>query len=273
MVEMITEPPAYPGGNIQKSGDSNWNTIPIITVNGPRDSEESKDKLVKLPKLPSERFRYTLFHELKQNELRGSELHCPRVRKGPEIKEKVFTKVTDDQGKTIHHGKMGLQRKDHQKKMEDWENCVHANLSFQDMHHDYQKESLHRILKRLIRAETVQARDNNITDLSDVSLNCCKHLNLSKNYITSFKKLPKSPVLEVLNLSDNSINSYEGLTALRKTRLQCLDLRRNPICFMENYRQRIFQALPNLTVLDDVRRLPSDSADGLPPAEGSCVIL
>ncbi|XP_054768441.2 uncharacterized protein LOC129276022 [Lytechinus pictus] len=264
-------PPAYPG-NDAKQTDSNWNAVPIITVSSPKDVDQSGDKLVKLPKLPSERFRYTLWHELRSNDLKGSELHFPRVRKAPEVKEKLFKRIQDDQGRKIHHGKTGQERKVHQKQAEDWENTQHANLSFQDLQHDYQKENLHSIMKRLIRAETVQIRDNNIIDLSDITFNCCRELNASKNFITSFKKLPRCPNLEVLNLSDNSINSFDNIGVLRKTQLETLDLRRNPICFMENYRQRIFHALPNLRVLDGVSLLPSDSGDGL-SSTGNCIVM
>ncbi|XP_041480172.1 uncharacterized protein LOC121427710 [Lytechinus variegatus] len=271
MVDVTLQPPAYPG-NDAKQTDSNWNAVPIITVSSPKDVDQSGDKLVKLPKLPSERFRYTLWHELRSNDLKGSELHFPRVRKAPVVKEKLFKRIQDDQGRKIHHGKTGQERKAHQRQAEDWENTQHANLSFQDLQHDYQRENLHSIMKRLIRAETVQIRDNNIVDLSDVTFNCCRELNASKNFITSFKKLPRCPNLEVLNLSDNSINTFDSIGVLRKTRLETLDLRRNPICFMENYRQRIFNALPNLRVLDGVSRLPSDSGDGL-SSTGSCMVM
>ncbi|XP_070560552.1 acidic leucine-rich nuclear phosphoprotein 32-related protein-like [Ptychodera flava] len=132
------------------------------------------------------------------------------------------------------------------------------NLSYQDLGHRYQKENLIRILKRLIRVERLDMADNSLTDIQAVTFPRCTHLTLCMNYINSFQKLPKCPQLKELNLACNHIETLDGLNVLRKTYLESLDLRRNPVVVTDNYRYRVFQTLPNLKELDGIPKLQSD---------------
>lgn len=52
------------------------------------------------------------------------------------------------------------------------------------------------------------------------------------------QKLPKAPVLEHLSLQQNNIESLEGISNLRKTKISSLTLRDNPIELDPNYRQK-----------------------------------
>ncbi|PIK54878.1 hypothetical protein BSL78_08215 [Apostichopus japonicus] len=245
--------------------------IPVITITTAGNITE-KEKAKPLPPLPSHRYRYSLWHDLRSNEVTGDQLRNPRVRKGPPVKDKVFYDVKDEQGTNIHHDRKGSQRKEQQKELENWENALRVNLSYQDLAHDYQVESFHSILKRLSSAEEIQLMDDNLQDLRSFNFPRCITLNISQNYVSSFTKLPKCTLLQNMNLSDNSIRSFDGINYLRKyPMLQSLDLRRNPICFEPSYRARIFAAVPQLMMLDGISRLPSDDEAFTVEREG-CVI-
>ncbi|KAJ8022135.1 Acidic leucine-rich nuclear phosphoprotein 32-related protein [Holothuria leucospilota] len=246
--------------------------IPVVTITT-APSTADKEKTKPLPPLPSHRYRYTLWHDLQSNDIKGDQLRHPRVRKGPPVKDKVFYDVKDEQGHSIHHNLKGTQRKEFQRKAENWECAQKVNLSYQDLGHDYQVDTFLSILKRLSAADEIQLMDNNIQDLRAFNFPKCISLNLSNNFVSSFNKLPKCPRLQTLNLCDNSINSFGGLSYLSKyPDLHTMDLRRNPICFEEAYRQRIFQTLPSLKVLDGIPKLPSDESDFTIQRKGYCVI-
>ncbi|EFB13388.1 hypothetical protein PANDA_005707 [Ailuropoda melanoleuca] len=53
---------------------------------------------------------------------------------------------------------------------ENWEDCTNLNLSFQDLGDPYQVANLNRILRRLIRVETLWLVDNSLVDLSAIRL-------------------------------------------------------------------------------------------------------
>ena len=62
-------------------------------------------------------------------------LDCPQEKclscwnEGPPIKEKVFTKLRDQNDRQIHHSKKGRGMMIYQKEMEDWENAkVSVNI-------------------------------------------------------------------------------------------------------------------------------------------------
>ena len=88
-------------------------------------------------------------------------------------------------------------------------------------------------LPTLPKVECVCLGDNNLTgeDLHFVN--------------QAFKKVKQ------LNLSNNAIRSLDHVALLAKlTNLQTLDLSANPITDINNYRQNIFEKLPNLEALD-----------------------
>ncbi|XP_022090076.1 uncharacterized protein LOC110978978 isoform X2 [Acanthaster planci] len=260
--------------SLQSSSDANayvavtGTNIPIVTIS---THTEKDQKPAKLPKLPSSRYRYTVWHELHNNEIKGDELNNPRVRRGPEVKDKIFYSIKDQQGRQLHHGKKGQEKKDYEKRIENWENSLMVNLSYQELGHRYQVENFMRILRRLIRAEKIQLVNDDLEDLSKVSFPSCTVLNLNNNYFASFTKLPKTPNLRTLLLCDNSIKSLDGLQNLRKSRLEVLDLRRNPISFQECYRQSVFKVLPDLRELDGIPRLISDIEGGFNLQNGCTV--
>ncbi|XP_074048826.1 acidic leucine-rich nuclear phosphoprotein 32 family member B-like [Macrotis lagotis] len=134
---------------------------------------------------------------------------------------------------------------------ENWEECTALG-------DPYQADNLNRILRRLIRVQTLWLVDNSLTDLSAIRLPRCKELNVSKNCFTSFKQLPKIPEIQHLSLAENQITTLSGLSNLQSTPLESLMLKRNPCEFHQNYRKQVFSSLPNLKILDGVPKLPED---------------
>ncbi|KAM7133167.1 uncharacterized protein WM277_016900 [Molossus nigricans] len=112
------------------------------------------------------------------------------------------------------------------------------NISFQDLGDPYQVANFNRILRRLIRVETLWLVDNSLVDLSAIRLPSCRVLNMNKNHLTSFKQLPKVPQIRRLCLAENHIETLAGLSSLRGTPLESLVLKRNPCEFYPNYRKR-----------------------------------
>ncbi|XP_013397896.1 uncharacterized protein LOC106164504 [Lingula anatina] len=261
-------------GSSRPSSDISGTNVPLVLISA-YEEQLKRNKLGKpLPKLPSARFCYTNWHELPHTDLHGNQLHAPRVREAPEEKEMTFYSAKDASDRPLHHSRQGKERMDYRDKTENWEQAEVCNLSFQELSDAYQRENFKRILKRLLRVQDLILVEDKLTELSSFSFPLCTHLNLNRNYISSFKDLPKIPRIQYLTISDNNIVNLNGLDNLRKTELRELNLKRNPVAFTENYRPRVFKILPQLKVLDDIPKLPSDEVfdEEGPQSEGGCLI-
>lgn len=269
-----------------------YTSVPIVVLTAHRALEEAKElnahkslEAEDVLPLPASKYRYSKWHELEDMDVKGNMLRSPRVRRNPRgFKVEHIRKL--DEEERLEYGdsdeddfRVGLPLKrnkpkkvrNYKSKMENWENAESANLAYQDLGHPYQKKEFHRVLRRLIRCEHIQLMENSLTDLSTVLLPRCTHLYLQRNFITNFKKLPKSPLLVHLSLQENNIQSLNGLEVLRKTGLQSLVLKENPIAMDPNYRQQVFRILPQLQVLDGIPKLTSDLQDSVLNAR-TCVI-
>ncbi|NXA07010.1 AN322 protein, partial [Sapayoa aenigma] len=206
-------------------------------------------------KLPSDSFKHLGWCDIEEHDVRGNQLHCPRVREGPSEEELFFRKEEH----TLKKRKQVTDTEKWEKRLqENWENCAELNLSFQDLGDLYQLENFKRILRRLIRVEKLWLVDNSLTDLSAIRLPRCRELNVNKNHFTSFKQLPKIPQIQHLSLAENNIMTLSGISDFRYTPLESLILKRNPCEFQEGYRQLVFSSLPNLKILDGIPKLPED---------------
>ncbi|XP_006890450.1 PREDICTED: uncharacterized protein LOC102876878, partial [Elephantulus edwardii] len=185
--------------------------------------------------LPSDSCKYLTWHEVDQHDIQGSQLRCPRVREGPSEEELLFR-----DGVPSVPPKKRILKKSKWKTwlQENWEDCTNLNISFQDLGDPYQVENSERILRRLIRVQTLWLVDNSLMDLSAIRLPSCRVLNLNKNHLTSFKQLPKIPQIEHLALAENRIETLTGLSSLQRTPLESLLLKRNPCEFHQHYRKR-----------------------------------
>ncbi|NWT42031.1 AN322 protein, partial [Chroicocephalus maculipennis] len=207
-------------------------------------------------KLPSDSFKYLGWCDIEEHDVRGNQLHCPRVREAGPSEEELFLRGEEH---TVKKRKQATDTEKRQKKLqENWENCAELNLSFQDLGDLYQVENFKRILRRLIRVEKLWLVDNSLTDLSAIRLPRCRELNVNKNHFTSFKQLPKIPQIQHLSLAENNIMTLSGISDFRHTPLESLTLKRNPCEFQERYRQLVFSSLPNLKMLDGIPKLPED---------------
>ncbi|XP_043730583.1 uncharacterized protein LOC122675663 [Cervus elaphus] len=185
--------------------------------------------------LPSDSFKYLTWHTVEQNDIQGSQLRCPRVREGPSAEELLLRQEEC----TLPSQKRVLEKNKRETWLqENWEDCTNLNLSFQDLGDPYQVENFNRILRRLIRVETLWLVDNSLVDLSAIRLPSCRVLNMNKNHLTSFKQLPTMPQIQHLSLADNHIETLNGLSSLEHTPLESLMLKRNPCEFHQNYRKR-----------------------------------
>ncbi|CAG7722652.1 unnamed protein product [Allacma fusca] len=127
-------------------------------------------------------------------------------------------------------------------------------------------------------------RSTTIEGLTDEFLNL-RSLSLISVGLTSLKGFPKLPKLRklelsdnrisgglqilkecekltVLNLSNNKIKDFETLEPLKELKsLKSLDLFRNEVTEGENYREKVFALLPELTYLDSIDRNGKDAEE------------
>ncbi|XP_037380529.2 uncharacterized protein LOC119256889 isoform X2 [Talpa occidentalis] len=236
--------------------------------------------------LPSDSFKYLTWQGIEQHDIQGSQLRCPRVREDWKTKsQKIKISHLESLNYMPHYSRLETeypllntggppaeelllqheectlppQRRVPEKIkwkiwiQENWEECT-------DLGDPYQVENFKRILRRLIRVETLWLVDNSLVDLSAVRLPSCRILIMNKNHLTSFKQLPKIPQIQHLSLAENHIEKLTGLASLHCTPLESLVLKRNPCEFHQNYRKRVFSCLPNLKMLDGILKLPEDSS-------------
>ncbi|KAJ3125288.1 hypothetical protein HK098_000413 [Nowakowskiella sp. JEL0407] len=86
-------------------------------------------------------------------------------------------------------------------------------------------------------------------ELAELKLNDNKLTNIPED-----KLLPLSSCLKILDLGNNLIRSFADIVALASLRnLVNLNLKGNPVCTQEGYRERILALVPTLRVLDGER--------------------
>jgi len=200
--------------------------------------------------LPGDSCKYKQWHHLRNNELAAHELKCPRIRRGPEDDADDDLSSNDDHDLDDVEAGKKVKRHDYRSPYEDWTQVELANLSYQDLGHDYQEKKFYSVLNSLSSCRQLNITQNCLVDLRSIRLKKCQSLNLTKNRITTFKKLPSCPSLLHLNLTENNITSLAGCDNYKK--LKSLVLLRNPVQYTVGYRSNVFQAFPNLQVLDGV---------------------
>ncbi|XP_053378527.1 uncharacterized protein LOC123527104 [Mercenaria mercenaria] len=172
-------------------GTSNTNTSEITGTLGKINSNNNNKYLNYnnsdiLPKLPSHKFRYSVWHDLRETCLSGDQLHAPRVRAGPPEKEKQFNSVIED-GLPIHHDMTGKRRQNHMNQLENWEGAEVINLCYQELCHEYQWKNFYRILAKCQSAVTINLSYNTMVSLKQIKFSRCEYINLHANYLGSIK--------------------------------------------------------------------------------------
>lgn len=261
------------GGGSDVTGSSQSQPLAVIPFSPPPETTQSL--FPSAYQLPSRKFQFSVWNELRSTEIHGSELKAPRVRRGPTEKEKAFYLMVDEDNNKLHHDLHGQQRRRHRDRLEDWERAQLASFPSQDLEHGFQTSNSGRIFDRLKDVTFLNLRDNALQDLSSYNFPNCEYLNLDGNYLVSFGNLPSLKKVQHLTVMDNDIASFSGLTRLKGLPLEELYLMGNPIAFQMGYRQRVFAALPRLKFLDGVAKQEEDM-ETPPPAPrqpgSSCVI-
>ncbi|VDI48791.1 queuine tRNA-ribosyltransferase [Mytilus galloprovincialis] len=96
-------------------------SIPLAIVPAYKHLKQAKDSQGSVPQLPSHRFQYSVWHDLKVVSIKGTDLKAPRIRDGPDEKEAAFYSLKDEDNQYIHHNLHGRRRITHQTTMENWE--------------------------------------------------------------------------------------------------------------------------------------------------------
>uniref|UniRef100_H3AYT1 Uncharacterized protein n=1 Tax=Latimeria chalumnae TaxID=7897 RepID=H3AYT1_LATCH len=187
--------------------------------------------------LPSDRFKYVTWKDIKDHDVKGIQIHCARIREGP-TEQELFLKRDKD---VLLVKRKSRERELREERLqEDWENCKKNLLSFplvdQDQRYDLESFSLNLELGPN-KTMTLNLPSNHL-DPSEPTFPLCRELNLNRNHLTSFKQLPKLPQILHLSLAENNIQTLSGLADLRKSPLESLTLKRNPCEFQEHYRSR-----------------------------------
>jgi len=258
-------------------GDYATSGVPVVFVTSKEAyHEESSDdeEYYDIFPLPASRYRYSKWHELDDMEVTSDMLQCPRVRKGPkgfkidtiwmleEDEQLEAGEINDnDNKKRKKRWKRKKKKHDYRNKLENWEQCTCVNLSYQDLGHGYQTKEFIRVLRKLIRAESIELIENGLADLTNTTFPSCRCLYLQRNFFQNLKKLPKMPNVEQLSLQQNNIAKLDGLELLNVTKIHSLSLQDNPVTLKPGYRKRVFDILPNLKLLDGLPKLPEDSEE------------
>ncbi|CAK8689229.1 unnamed protein product [Clavelina lepadiformis] len=240
-------------------------TTPVIVVSNPKESTE----FISPSELPGNHLKHAVWHQLPKNKVKGNELKCPRIRKGPHESSGSSSSSSSSSDSDVEAGKRIKLRHNYKNKKENWNKASIVNFSYQDLGHGYQVKNFIRVLKMLESCIQLHLVDNSLEDIHSVKLPSCHSLNLQKNHFTSFKSLPKCDGLLHLDLSVNNIGDLDGCERFKN--LQTLDLSLNPIQYTLGYRSRVFAKFPNLKYLDGIPLLNDDHPENYP--EKACLIL
>lgn len=252
--------------------------VPVVCVTTHESSyyhgDDSDEEDQHILPLPASKYRYSKWHQLEDADVTSDMLKCPRIRKAPagfkvqsvvmvEEQERAMQADDDDffefRRKEERRGWFRRNKKqEYSSKLEKWEVCECANLSYQDMGHTYQTKEFLRVLRRLLRAETIELIENSLSDLSSVTFPRVRRLFLQRNHLSDLRKLPHTPLLEHLSLQQNNITTLQGLDRLKESRIRSIILRENPIALKPDYRKEVFRLLPNLQFLDEIPRMECD---------------
>ena len=122
--------------------------------------------------------------------------------------------------------KVPVFTEEHKRVLEHYNNLVHLSMN------DLGLEQLDNFPK-LPLLETLELSNNKLK---------CEDLNLI---------VPLYPKLYKIKLSHNTIEKKEVLTLLNSSTVEKIEIRDNPFVKGENYREEIFDILPNIVIVDD----------------------
>lgn len=226
----------------------------------------TKHDEVDFKQLPSYQYRHVNWSDLKEMKITGPQLKGPRVRATPTLKDSEFDNVPETSANYQPHiynfssqqekrtaNREVKEVRSLKKKVENWEDVLKVNLSYQELGGKFQSAMLASTFKKMFRCQQLILVDNRLSDLCEFTFACLEELNLSLNIFDSFAKLPKCPNLRILNMTGNKINKISDIIGYPK--LEILMLRNNPLVWtIADYRKLIFQKIPSLLSIDGVTR-------------------
>ena len=241
-----------------------------MTVSSNNDHLAQSDPAdyISTDQLPGDRCKYKQWHHLHNNDTNANELKCPRIRKGPQDASDTDSSSSSSEDDIEKARK--TKRHDYRSPYENWKEVEFANLSYQDLGHDYQERKFLDVLNSLEACRQLNITQNCLVNLKSVKLRKCKSLNATKNQISTFRRLPVCPHLLHLNLTENNISSLTGCDNYKS--LKSLVLLRNPIQYTSCYRRNTFKAFPNLQVLDGVPLTEEDLVEPEEASSSTCTV-
>ena len=119
-----------------------------------------------------------------------------------------------------------------------------VNLQSQSLGDPYQFPAFITFMALHENVVVLNLNDNELEDVSMLSLPCCRKLHLSMNNLTSFELLPPClPNCEALYLQSNYITSFEHFGLKRCPKLQHITLKNNPIVLHRRYPHKLYKAM------------------------------
>ena len=144
------------------------------------NAELTPDKSAALLPADRDEFRHVRFFELKDQTVKASDVHSPRIRQGPSHPVKLPG--------TVYDGPKAASKPVNQSAgVTDWENVEEVNLSYQSLGDTYQHEAFMKTMHKLMRCKRLILMHNSLASLGGVHLKVCGFINLTGNCIAHFK--------------------------------------------------------------------------------------
>ena len=168
------------------------------------NAELTPDKSVALLPADRDEFRHVRFFELKDQPVKASDVHSPRIRQGPSHPIKLPGTVYDGP-------KASSKPLSQADGVTDWENVEEVNLSYQSLGDTYQHEAFMKTMHKLMRCKRLILMHNSLASLGGVHLKVCGFINLTGNCIPHFKVCTCChAVPTLLTLASRTFHTHRG---------------------------------------------------------------
>lgn len=136
---------------------------------------------------------------------------------------------------------------------EEQPSAVTLNLAHQSLGDPYQYAAFVTFmdLNRFVRV--LNLNDNELDDITDLDLPNCVKLFISSNSFVSFYAIPELPSCEEMYATNNFFSGFAGLDASRFPVLRILNVQKNPIQHLEDYRAAVQERVPTVEFVDGER--------------------
>lgn len=188
--------------------------------------------------LPSFPARWTTIPNVK---MPCESIIAPRIRLGPQELERIFPTKQMLRMRDAASSEGSNQPK-----------TTTLNLSHQALGDPYQYEAFVTFMALNKHVKVLNLNDNELEDITDLELPEVVRLHLSNNNFISFDALPDLPMCEELFLTDNFLSGLSGLSESKFPRLRVLNVVRNPVHHIANYRTIVLNQIATIEEIDGV---------------------